>query len=226
MKLDGMVTITSDQPELIDRAAEILGTSFVEEPWFALWVGALDELGATPERKREIVVADILGEFRSHARYQSLYATEDFAGVVGGYLASESAGLDHMALEEEGALETLLPILTPEEGLALSKSEQWLEPVSDFNWASDAAEEDGYDDFIYFYAWAVDVDARGTGAFRRMTQPFFDYADAHGIPCYLECYSDRLQAMYEHVGFEVAKIVSQPDIPITQRRMIRKPLVR
>ncbi len=223
MKLDGLMTITADKPELVDRAAEILGTSFVEEPWFALWVAALDDLGATPERKREIVVADILGEFRAHARYQSLYATEDMAGVVGGYLGSESAGLDHGALEEEGARETLLPILTPEEAQALSESQQWLEPISDFDWAPDAAKEAGFDDYIYFYAWAVDVNARGTGAFRRMTQPFFDFADARGIPCYLECYSDRLQSMYEHVGFEVTEIIDAPGIPITQRRMVRNP---
>ena len=78
-------------------------------------------------------------------------------------------------------------------------------------------------DFTHFAMLAVDPDKRGTGRFRKLVTPFFDYADEHGIPCYLETYSDSLQSLYEHVGFEVYRVFESPDFAITERAMVRKP---
>ena len=220
MKLPGIVTIEPDQTDLIDHAAEVLGTSFLEEPWFDEWLRALDPLGVSAERKREIMIANIKGCFLAHAPHQAVYATEDFAGIAGGYLASEFGDNDHEELEEKGFKLELVNLLTSEEAAALTEADKTLAPVSDFSWARGHANGA---DHIYFYAWAVDPNKRGTGAFRRLTQPFFDYADEHGINCYLECYSDKLQSLYEHVGFEVVRTLESPSTPIVERCMVRKP---
>ena len=95
-----------------------------------------------------------------------------------------------------------------------------MEPISQFDWARELEQER---DHIYFYMWAVDKNARGKGSLRRLITPFFDYADEHGLNCYLECYSDRLQSMYEHLGFELIDVLSDPAFDVTERRMVRRP---
>ena len=64
---------------------------------------------------------------------------------------------------------------------------------------------------------------RGSGAFRRLTSPFFEYADQQGIPVFLECYADRLVSLYEHVGFEVFRVFEDPAFDVKQVCMVRPP---
>ena len=45
------------------------------------------------------------------------------------------------------------------------------------------------EDFIYFISAGVDPEKRGSGAFRRLFTPFLEYADEHGLACYLDCYT-------------------------------------
>ena len=220
MNLPGIITIRPDQPDLIERAARVLGTAFTEEPWFVEWVSALDALGASDERKRDVIVADIFGTLITHAPYQAVYALPDFSGVVGGYLASDLKGQSHALLEEQGYRMSLTPLLTDDEAKLLSEKSAQLAPVSNFTWTIDHSQGREH---IYFYAWGVDKAKRGTGAFRRLTQPFFDYADAHGITCYLDCFSDSLQSLYEHIGFEVVDTLHAPGVPIYERCMARQP---
>ena len=223
MNLPGLITIQPDQPETLKHAARVIGEAFMEENWFLTWMSALDAIGATEERKRELVVASFEGSFEMHAPYQAVYATEDLAGIAGAYLASEFSALgapDHEDLEERGSELRVEPLLTPEESRLLSEQAERMAPISDFSWAADHAEGA---DHIYFFAWAVDSSKRGSGAFRRLITPFFDYADKHGINCYLECYSDSLQSLYEHVGFELIDVLSDPQFEVTERRMVRRP---
>lgn len=58
---------------------------------------------------------------------------------------------------------------------------------------------------------------------RRMVDPFFRYADERGLEMFLDCYSDNLQSLYEHLGFEVIDVLSDPCFPISERRMVRRP---
>ena len=219
MELAGLVKIESDQPELIDHAARVISESFLEEPWYEEWLKAIDGIGATRERKLEIVTAAFRGEFRTHAAYPAVYATEDFAAIAGVFLASELRGATHDELEEEGFLMYLPDLLTEEEMKLLAAANDALTPVSEFSWIDKHV---GENDYIYVYGWAVDSSKRGSGAFRRMVEPLFDKADELGVDIYLECYSDRLQSLYEHVGFEVIETVSAPDIPIVERCMVRR----
>ena len=218
MQLPGLITIKPENTEDIKHAARILGTSFMEEPWFIEWLSALDAIGTSTERKREILITQQIDEFTAHAPYQGVYATDDFAAVAGGYLHSEMQGHTHAELEAQGSL--LSALLTEDEARLLETHAEKMAPISDFSWAADAASGE---DHIYFYGWAVDPEKRGSGAFRRLITPFYDFADERGINLYLECYCDRLQGLYEHVGFELIDVLSDPNFTITERRMVRKP---
>lgn len=230
MHLPGIVEITPDQPELIERAARVMGTSFLEENWFITWLSALDALGADRARKEAVMHAYFQGCLEAHAPRHAVWATEDFAGVAGGYLASEfGADATHVELEANAYTAYLPALLTEAEGRALEEADRALQPVSDFSWAAGHAREESKagvrstDDHIYFYAWAVDPEKRGSGAFRRLITPFFDYADEHDVNVYLECYSDKLQSLYEHVGFELVRTLEAPGVAISERCMVRRP---
>lgn len=219
MILPGIIAISPEQTELLERAARILGDSFIEEGWTSTWLSCLDQQGATPERKQEILRAQFLDELSSHAPYQGAYLLEDGTAAAGGYLYSELRGHTHSELEAASA-QNFLRVTTPQEQQALEAQARRMEPISQFDWTR-KRENEG--DHIYFYMWAVDKQARGKGSLRRLITPFFDYADAHGLNVYLECYSDNLQSMYEHLGFELVDILSSPEFSVTERRMVRKP---
>lgn len=219
MNLPGLITVTPDQPKLLDRAAQILGDSFIEEGWTSTWLSCLDELGVTSKRKQEILHAQYLDELGSHAPHQGVYLLEDGTAAAGGYLFSELEGRTHPELQL-ASRKHFLAVVTPEEHAALEAQEKRMAAISQFDWTCQR-EQGG--DHIYFYMWAVDKDARGKGSLRRLTTPFFDYADEHGLNCYLECYADRLQSIYEHLGFDLIDVLSDPKFPVTERRMVRRP---
>ena len=218
MQIPGLVTVTSDTPETLARAIDIIGTSFMEEPWFGTWLSVLDELGVTEERKAELLRAVIDDDLTAHVPYQGVYVLEDGAAATGAYRHSELAGITHAELEA-GPAPAFNAIATPEEKRVLAAQGEAMAPISDFDWSRKL--ENGAD-HIYFFAWAVDPAARGTGALRRLLEPFFAYADEHGLNCYLECYSDHLQSMYEHFGFELIDVLSCEGFDITERRMVRR----
>lgn len=218
MHIPGLITVTSDTPDALEHAIDIIGTSFMEEPWFATWLAALDELGTTEQRKQELLRATIADDLAAHVPYEGVYLLEDGAAATGAYRHSELRGTTHAALED-GHAPAFDAIATPEEKRVLAARTEAMAPISDFDWSRKL--EDGAD-HIYFYAWAVDPAARGTGALRRLLEPFFAYADEKQLNCYLECYSDRLQSMYEHFGFELIDVLSAEGFDITERRMVRR----
>lgn len=220
MKLPGLIALKPEQRDLIKKAADMVGESFLEEPWYAMWVSSLDAIGATDQRKLEIVRASFYGNFLEHAAYEGVYITEDMAACAGAYLSSELRGQTHEEIESRGESRQLSGLLTAEEASILDDQARRMEAVSDFSWASEAANGE---DHIYVYGWAVDREKRGSGALRRMVDPFFSYADERGLDMFLDCYSDNLQSLYEHLGFEVLSVLSAPSIPITERRMVRRP---
>ena len=77
------------------------------------------------------------------------------------------------------------------------------------------------EDFIYFISAGVDPEKRGSGAFRRLFTPFLEYADEHGLACYLDCYTERLEQLYGHFGFETVERRSIDAFPIEERLMVR-----
>lgn len=218
MQLPGLVTITPETPDALERAADVIGASFLEEQWFATWLEALDELDTPAARRAELLRALIYDDLAAHAPYQGAYLMKDGTAATGAYRYSELGGTTHDELEAQPA-PTFEALATPEEQRVLAAREKVMAPVSVFDW-SRKLENEG--DHIYFYAWAVDPAARGKGSLRRLLEPFFAYADEHGLNCYLECYTERLQSMYEHFGFELIDTLTCDAVPLVERRMVRR----
>lgn len=220
MELPGIITVRPEQTDLLKKVADMMGTSFMEECWYITWLSALDKLGATEQRKEEIMQRIFWYELVENAPYQGVYCLPDVAAATGVYRYSEFKGVTHTLLEDRAFSQLEQEVLTADERFALDEQAERMAAISEFEWA--ATVEQGKD-HLYFYAWAVDPAARGTGALRRLLKPFFDLADAEGLNCYLECYSDRLQSMYEHIGFELFDELHSPDFEVYERRMVRRP---
>lgn len=219
MNLSGLITVQPDQTEELDALATMVGTCFLEEMWYVTWLEALDELGIGDDRKLEITRAVIRSDYAVTAPYQCVYALPDRAGAANVYLRSELGDVDWTELEEEsGAL--LAEVLTDEEIGVLGPRFEAMDPISSTSWPLERADAD--EDFVYFISAGVDPEKRGTGAFRRLFTPFLAYADEHGLDCYLDCYTDRLEQLYGHFGFETVERRSIDAFPIEERLMIRR----
>ena len=218
MNIPGLVTIKPNQEQLLRDVAVMMGTSFLEENWFITWLSALDALETTKQRKEELMHAVFLDDLEVHAPFEGVYALPDLTAATGAYRFSELKGTTHSELEEQTG-KHLTEVATDEELRLLDEQARKMEPISQFDWARHL--EKG-NDHIYFYAWAVDPSARGTGALRKLLDPLFAFADDHGLNCYLECYADRVQHMYEHLGFELIDELYAPGFEVYERRMVRR----
>lgn len=220
MNLPGLITIDPADEKLAVKLAEMGGDAFLEELWTVELLSALPAGSRGSDRERFLSRAIIMNDIVVGAPYQAVYCLEDASALAIAYLKSDLEGLTWNQLEEKASRTLAETVLSDEEAAALEAQEARMAPISIFDWA-EREPHDG--EFIHFAMLAVDGSKRGTGRFRKLVTPFFDYADAHGIPCYLETYSDSLQSLYEHVGFEVAHVFESPDLAITERAMVRKP---
>lgn len=220
MNLPGLITVQPEQTEELDALASMVGTCFLEEMWYVTWLEALDSLGIGTDRKRDITRAVIRSDYAATAPYQCVYALPDNAGAANVYLRSELTDVDWSELEEESGT-MLAEVLTDEEIDVLGPRIEAMDPISSTSWPLERAGEN--EDFVYFISAGVDPDKRGTGAFRRLFEPFLAYADEHGLDCYLDCYTDRLEQLYGHFGFETVERRSIDAFPIEERLMIRRP---
>ena len=219
MNLPGLITVQPDRTEELDALARMVGTCFLEEMWYVTWLEALDELGIGRDRKLEITRAVIRSDYEVTAPYQCVYALPDRAGAANVYLRSELGDVDWTELvEESGTL--LAEVPTDEEIDVLGPRIEAMDPISSTSWPLERAAAD--EDFIYFISAGVDPEKRGSGAFRRLLTPFLEYADEHGLACYLDCYTERLEQLYGHFGFETVERRSIDAFPIEERLMVRR----
>lgn len=220
MNLPGLITVQPDQTEELDALARMVGTCFLEEMWYVTWLEALADLGIERERKRQITQAVIRSDYETTAPYGCVFALPDHAGAANVYLRSELDDVDWTDLEEDSGM-ILAEQLTDEEIEVLGPRTEAMDRISSTNWPAERALPD--EDFIYFISIGVDPQQRGTGAFRRLLTPFLAYADEHGLKCYLDCYTDRLEQLYGHFGFETVERRSVDAFPIVERLMVRSP---
>lgn len=220
MQLPGLITVQPHQQDLIQDLATMMGTSFMEEEWTRLLLRGLDSMSASDERKLAISRAIFACDFDRAVPLQACYTTEDLAACAGGYLASE-LGDTPWAHHEEQSFNTLInTVLTDREAQLISQQIERMEAISNISWEIEAAQGS---DFIHFFALGVDPDKRGSGAFRRLVEPFFAYADEQGIPCFLETYSDKLESLYTHMGFHTIEVLRSPHFDLAERCMMRDP---
>ena len=220
MNLPGLITVTPDQPDLLDKLACMVGTCFLEEMWYVTWLEALDKLGVGEGRKREITQEVIRSDYRATAPLGCVFALPDLAGAANVFLRSELGAHDWAELEEQSG-RMMAATLTPEERAVLEPRAEAMESLSDTSWPERYA--DAGEDYVYFISAGVDPARRGSGAFGRLFKPFLAYADEHRLRCYLDCYTDRLEQIYSHYGFQTVERKSTPGFDLVERLMIREP---
>lgn len=222
MDLPGLITVKPHQADLIDELANMMGESFLEELWTDALLSCIDGPNA-PERKREISCALMRADFTLGSPFQCCYATEDHAACAGAYLKSDLGGRVWDDIENEAMLSVVDNLLTLNETMRLREQMERMAPITVFDWEESEAQAMGAPDFIHFYALGVDRTRRGSGAFRRLMTPFFAYADERGIPCFLETYSEPLESLYAHFGFQTIHEYRAPEFSIVERCMVRLP---
>lgn len=223
MKLQGLDTLRPDEADRIKTLADMGGESFMEE---LMTQELLSVLPLDHAAKTEISQAIIHSNLVAAAPHEAAYCTEDGAALAIGCLKSEIAPLAWVDIEAEADRLAFDSMEDAEIRRALIEQFEKMDPITDFGWEGEFAqpsEKNPTADYIRFSFFAVDKEKRGSGAFRRLVEPFFEYADAHGIPCFLETYSDRLEQLYGHFGFETVKELRSPDFQIYERCMMRPP---
>ncbi len=221
MQIEGLVAPTAKDTAMLDELVDMMGESFMEENWTRALLDSLKD--ATYERKLEISRETMRADFLCGIEYPACFATPDLAGCAGAYLRSDLGEHTWSELEDAAHEEMAKRVLAPAELKTYLATAEKIAPVSDFSWEAARAAETGFDDFIHLYVLGVSKKARGTGAFRRLIEPIFAFADAKGVPCYLETYSDNLISLYEHVGFKQIKTLEAPGVALKETLMERLP---
>ena len=220
MDLPGLIRITEADENLAKDVAFMMGESFLEEKWTATLLSSLHDINASPERILEISRLLMFHEFMVGSSFGNCYTLPDISASAGAYLKSDLGNRVWSDLEEIAFDKLSRDYLTKQETETLLKQQEKMKGITVFNWEEEYSKGN---DFIHFYVLGVDPKKRGQGGFRRLVEPFFDYADEHGIECYLETYSIPLEQLYQHFGFETVHIFRDPSFKIEERCMVRKP---
>lgn len=217
MQLPGIVTAKPGDADYVNHLARMAGESFLEEMWTReLLSGVTDD----ETRKLELSCELLRQEMLAGAPFQACYGLKDARAAAIGYLRSDLGSTTWQEIEDHADEAFARSFLTPAERDAYERQLERMAAISVFDWEEEAS---GGSDFIHFPCLAVSAQHRGTGTFRRLMTPFFEYADAHGIPCFLETYTSQLEGLYGHFGFETVRIFEDPAFAIAERCMVRKP---
>lgn len=220
MNVPGLITVQPDQTDLLNKLSHMVGTSFLEERWYVTWLEALDAQGVDHTRKQIITQAAIRGDYQATAPYGCILTVPDYEAAANVYRKSELVDLPWPDLQEQAA-DVLEAVLTHQEQQLLFERIEKMELISDSDWPLQVAHPE--DDFLYIISIGVNPLQRGTGVFGRLFKPLLAYADDQGLDCYLDCYSDRLEQLYNHYGFEIVERKSDPTFTIHERCMVRHP---
>lgn len=220
MNVPGLITVQPPCTALLDELAHLIGTCFLEEKWYATWLEALDTLGADRERKQAITQAAIRADYEVTAPFGCVFTLPDHTGAINAYRLSELTNTSWPILQQQAEL-LMEPSLSEQELQVLTERWEAMEPVSGSDWPSRVAAPG--DDFIYVISVGVNPAFRNRGVFGRLFKQLLAHADNQGNTCYLDCYSDRLEQIYQHYGFEVIERKSDPAFTIQERCMMRRP---
>ncbi len=218
MVIPDLKAVTANQVELLDALADMTGESFREEMWHVTFIDALDALGASEKRKLEITQKEIRANYSVTAPYGFVYTLEDYAGAVNIYRRSLAQGLTWEDFESRSLALLENEFSAEEKAVLLNRAEEMAVFTAD--WVFDYLEEG--EDFLYIASISIDPKKRGTGAFARLFTPLVAYAQQQNVPLFLDCFTDRLEGLYQHFGFDVLKRVSSPDFEIVERCMVLK----
>lgn len=226
MNLPGIVTLKASDEDRINALADMAGESFMEE---FMTQELLSVLPVDYAEKLKISRIILRSNLAAAVTYEGACCTEDDSALAIAYLKSDLGSLNWEDVESQADTDAINSIDEPTIREALLGQLQKMEPITNFGWQkefADPSQENPSGNFVHFCFLAVDKNKRGTGAFRRLVNPYLDYADEHSFPCFLETYSDSLERLYEHFGFKTVKAFKSPTFRIYERCMMRPPQTR
>jgi GNAT superfamily N-acetyltransferase len=205
-------------PSLKERHAFLLGSCQTEMAGFAAWAGVLV---VSSERDNDAGTDGGAGRAVDLSAESAVDASGSTGTPVGLILigsrdAPTASGLN--ALHEQGFVEGCrnLPVHSRD---ALKARLEQMRDLSNGSWMGRFCTGD----FRYIASICVDEAYRGTGVFGRLMDPLIAECDRLRIPLCLECYSERLVALYGNRGFEVVSTVHNRELNLTEYCMIRPP---
>lgn len=198
MQLDGLITITHEHAEHFQSLANMAGESFLEDMWTST---LLDGITKDPTRRLELSRLTLLNDILVGHSVSAVYATPEHDAMMVAFLHSDLRGNRWEDLEAAGFDENIAPHLSEEEVSLWESREKEIAGISLWERPEEIHEDDS--DFMHILMFAVDKDKRGNGAASKMMRAFMARADELEVPIYLETFSDRLESLYCHYGFEV-----------------------
>lgn len=221
MRIPELITVQPNEEKVLNSLSRMIGTSFLEEVWFATWLEALDALGTTRERKEALMQAIIYIDYELTAPYGCCLTLPDHAGAINVFLSSKINLATWQKIKEESDQRTMA-LFSPLEQEAIAKRERTLHDASDTDWMFGLEKESA--EFLYIMSIGIDTKRRGTGAFGSLFKPLLAFADEHKIKVYLDCYTERLEQLYGHYGFEVVDRKTCNEFDLVERCMVRRPV--
>jgi GNAT superfamily N-acetyltransferase len=205
-------------PSLKERHAFLLGSCQTEMAGFAAWDGALVVSGARSNGAGTDGGAERAVATGAESAADASGPTGTPVGLIliGSRDAPTASALD--TLHEQGFVEGCKSLPSHSRDALKARLEQ-MEDLVNGSWMGRFCTGD----FRYIASICVDEAYRGTGVFGRLMDPLIAECDRLRIPLCLECYSERLVALYGNRGFEVVDTVHNLELNLTEYCMIRPP---
>ena len=209
----------------------MMGESFLEELWTAELLSALSTARTPKASKRDawrVSRAIMREDFTLGAPCQCCYAAGGSRGLRGRLPEKRPAGQAHVGRHRDRGHVEAWPMafsrcnetMQP----ARADGSAWLPSRCSTGKKTEAKADGRAPTSSISTRWASIARRRGSGAFRRLMTPFFDYADEHGIPCFLETYSEAAwKGCTRTSASRPSANTATPGFAITERCMVRRP---
>ncbi len=214
MNINGLITVSPDQTDLIQDLIVWMGKVYETEPYTQAFLEGIRAKGDQVEQISQTIMRSFI---TSGAPVKRVYCTPDTNGCFIGYQRSEQdkpstyyEQLSMDAVKEDPCLGD------KQAGLVfLQQTIMW--PISDFEWYPDVV---GDKDYIHIVNIGVKKEFQHTGTMNELFKPVLAYAQEQGLPVFLETYSDELEAMYQHYDFTTLEVLESPTTPLKERCMM------
>lgn len=190
----------------IDRAAEVLGDSFEDDPLML-------HILASETYNRRKMTDFYRVTLKSAFEIGHIYATsENLEGIVI-WLPENITEVPTSAFVKNEAISLLWKIR-----LGVLKT------LTDYeNYAGEVHNRQIAKPHWYLFVIGIHSEHQKKGYASKLLKPFFDYFDKEGISCYLETHRESNTQIYQKFNFDLAEVGQVPKTNIKHFAMIRKP---
>ncbi len=197
--------------ETITTAANVIGECFVNYPANR---AIYDGIG----RPKELIALHSEIQLKFAIKQNGLYLLEDNPqALMVGFERKNKSRLRELFMFLK-IIRATLRFLSRKEVKILKKNLKAHKDLFSLTWPKEFVKGN----YFRIEVIAIAEELRGTGAFRRLLSPVIQSCENKGLPIVLETHDERNVKIYEHFGFEVAKVLEQDGVEIKGYCMIRR----